>query len=123
MRYKEGSGTIEPSTVRGYHAEAAQVCRYLGNVPLCELSIADASDWMRNMSADGYAPKTVAKPFRLLNQALKWGMAHDLVTKNVCDYCKPSKRVKTPINALCREERTACWRWPCGPSRSLWAWP
>lgn len=61
---------------------------------------------MRNMSADGYAPKSASKPFRLLKQALKWGMAQDLITKNPCDFCKPPKRVKTPINALPREERT-----------------
>jgi integrase len=61
---------------------------------------------MRDMSADGYAPKSVSKPFRLLKQALKWGMAQNLITKNPCDFCKPPKRVKTPINALPREERT-----------------
>ena len=33
-------------------------------------------------------------------------MAQDLITKNPCDFCKPPKRVKTPINALPREERT-----------------
>lgn len=66
----------------------------------------DVSGWMRDMSADGYAPKSVSKPFRLLKQALKWGMAQDLITKNPCDFCKPPKRVKTPINALPREERT-----------------
>ncbi len=32
-------------------------------------------------------------------------MAAELVTRNVCDYRKPPKRVKTPINALCREDR------------------
>lgn len=58
------------------------------------------------MRADGYAPKSVAKPFRLLKQALKFAMAQDLLTKNPCDYCKPPKRVKTPINALPRAERS-----------------
>ena len=29
----------------------------------------------------------------------------DLLTKNPCDFCKPPKRVKTPINALTRDER------------------
>src|SRR5699024_5270410 len=46
------------------------------------------------------------KPFRLLKQALKFAMAQDLITKNPCDYCKPPKRVMTPINALNREDRT-----------------
>lgn len=68
--------------------------------------VADANGWMRDMTKGGYAPKSVAKTFRLLKQALKWGMSQDLVTKNVSDYCKPPKRVKTPINVLGREERT-----------------
>ncbi|WP_051317826.1 site-specific integrase [Atopobium sp. oral taxon 810] len=104
--YKEGSGTIEPSTVRGYRAEARQIDSYIGNVRLADLSVEDVSGWMRDMSADGYAPKSVSKPFRLLKQALKWGMAQNLITKNPCDFCKPPKRVKTPINALPREEHT-----------------
>ena len=28
------------------------------------------------------------------------------MAKNPCDFCKPPKRVKTPINALCTEDRT-----------------
>lgn len=106
LAYKERSGTIEPSTVRGYRAEARQIDSYIGNVRLADLSVEDVSAWMRDMSADGYAPKSVSKPFRLLKQALKWGMAQNLITKNPCDFCKPPKRVKTPINALPREERT-----------------
>ena len=39
-------------------------------------------------------------------EALKWGMAQGLITKNPCDFCKPPKRTRTPINALSREERT-----------------
>ena len=104
--YRQESGTIEPSTVRGYRAEAATISRYIGDVRLGSLTIADVNDFMARMSADGYAPKSVAKPFRLLKQALKWAQAQDLVAKNPCDFCKPPKRVKTPINALCTEDRT-----------------
>ena len=106
MRHKEDSGTIEPSTVRGYRAETRIIGRYLGNVKLAELSIPDISGWMHDMSADDYAPKSCSKAFRLLKQALKWAVAQDLIAKNPCDFCKPPKRVKTPVNALSREERT-----------------
>ena len=61
---------------------------------------------MHDMSADGYAPKSCSKAFRLFKQALKWAVAQDLIAKNPYDFCKPPKRVKTPINALSREERT-----------------
>ena len=107
LSYKEKSSTIEPSTVRSYYrAESRLICTYLGNVALADLSVPEVNRWMANMTANGYAPKSVAKPFRLLKQALKWAMPQDLVRKNVCEYCKPPKRVKTPINALDRAERT-----------------
>lgn len=70
------------------------------------MNIAVVNEWMAKMTKDGYAPKSVAKPFRLLKQAMKWAVAQDLLTKNPCDFCKPPKRVKTPINALNRAERT-----------------
>ena len=75
MRHKEDSGTIELSTVRGYRAETRIIRRYLGNVKLAELSIPDVSGWMHDMGADGYAPKSCSKAFRLLKQALKWAVA------------------------------------------------
>lgn len=104
--YKEKCGVVEPSTIRGYRGEVKQISKYLGEEPLSDLTIAKVNDWMAQMTAEGYAPKTVAKPFRLLKQALNYAIAQDLLTKNPCDYCKPPKRVKTPINALSREERS-----------------
>jgi integrase len=104
--YKEKSGTIEPRTVKGYRAEARQVSRYLGDIRLCDLTIADVNGWMADMTAQGYAPKSVEKPFRLLKQALKFAIAQDYLAKNPCDFCKPPKRVKPKINALDRAERT-----------------
>ena len=104
--YKEESGTIEPSTVRSYRGETRLICKYIGNEKLVDVNIATVNDWMAAMTKDGYAPKSVAKPFRLLKQAMKWAVAQDLLMKNPCDFCKPPKRVKTPINALNREDRT-----------------
>ena len=54
------------------------------------------------MSADGCAPKSVC----LLRQAPKWAVAQGLIARNPCDFCKPPKRVKTPIDALPREGST-----------------
>lgn len=71
LRYRAASGTIESSTVRSYRGESSQLTRYLGNVPVASLTAADVDGWMQEMTADGYAPKSVAKPFRLLKQALK----------------------------------------------------
>ncbi|MDO4890017.1 MAG: tyrosine-type recombinase/integrase [Coriobacteriaceae bacterium] len=103
---KAASGTIESSTVRDYRMQARTMARYIGDVEVADLKIADVEGWMAAMAEDGYAPKSCAKPFRLLKQALKWGVAQDYLAKNPCDFCKPPKRAKTPINALDRAERT-----------------
>lgn len=106
LEYKEESGTIEASTVRSYRSDARLICRYIGGERLASVSIATVNDWMAKMTKDGYAPKTVSKPFRLLKQAMKWAVAQDLITKNPCDFCKPPKRSQGPINALNRADRT-----------------
>lgn len=106
LAYKAESGTIEQSTICGYRTENKWIVKYIGAEPLGELSIPIVNRWMADLSAEGYAPKTVSKAFRLLKQALKFAQAQDLITKNPCDFCKPPKRVKTKINALSREDRT-----------------
>ena len=58
------------------------------------------------MGADGYAPERRSKAFRLLKQALKWAVAQDPTSKNPCGLRKPPRRVKAPISAPSREERT-----------------
>ena len=106
MHHKEDSGAIEPFTARGYRAETRIVYRHLGSARLAELSIPGASSWMRDMGDNGYAPESRSKALRLPKQAIGWAVAQGLISKNPCDFCKPPKRVKTPINALSREERT-----------------
>ena len=110
LGYKEESGTIEPSTVRSYRGESKMILRYLGNEKLTSVTIATVNGWMASMTRDGYAPKTCAKAFRLFKQALTWAQAQDLLVKNPCDFCKPPKRVKTPINALDRQSRSRMMR-------------
>ena len=61
---------------------------------------------MRDMGADGYAPKSRPKAFRLPKQALKWVAAQGLVIKNPCGFRKPPRRARAPINAPSREGRT-----------------
>ena len=109
LDYKEKSGTIEPSTVQGYRGESKLITRYLGAEKLASVAIGTVNDWMAAMTGHGYTPKTCAKAFRLFKQALKWAVAQDLITPP-CDFCKPSKHVKTPINALNREDRTRMMR-------------
>lgn len=57
MRHKEGSGTIEPPAVREYRAETKQIDSRISSVSLAELPIDDVFAWMRDMGADGCAPR------------------------------------------------------------------
>lgn len=106
LAFKEASGTVEPSTMRGYHYEAGLIERYVGAERLCDLSIATVARWMADMSKEGDAPKSVSRTFRLLKHALKLAVAQDYITKNPCDFCKPPKGVRTKINALSRADRS-----------------
>lgn len=51
--YKETSGTVEPSTVRGYRCEVGWIGKYLGAERFCDLTIPMVSKWVADMSADG----------------------------------------------------------------------
>ena len=104
--YKEEGRMVEQSTISGYRKEARVVKRYLGATLLRDVSIPVVSSWMAQMTSEGYAPRTVAKAFALLRQAMKHAVAQDLVTKNPCDYCKPPKIQRRKMRVLDREQRT-----------------
>lgn len=50
----------------GYRSEVRKISKYIGDVRLHDLGILTVNKWMAQMSAEGYAPETVAEPFRLL---------------------------------------------------------
>lgn len=106
IAYKEGGMLVERSTAEHYRKQAKVICRYPGAHRLSELTIPAVSGWMAQMAEEGYAPRSVAKPFGLLRQAMNHAVALDLVYKNLCDHCKPPKIKRKKINALDRAERT-----------------
>ena len=106
IEFKETSGTVEASTLNHYRKQARVIARYIGDVKLTDTTIPVVNGWMAQMTAEGYAPRSVLKPFSLLKQALKHAMALDLITKNPCDYCRPPKLQRKTVNALSRDERT-----------------
>ena len=88
LLYKQYSGTVEPSTIKGYRSDTKYITKYIGDVKLSDLKIPVVNKWMADATKDGYAPKTITKSFRLLKQALKYAQSQDLLTKNPCDFCK-----------------------------------
>ena len=106
IQYKEDRGRIEPSTINHYRKQAKVACRYLGGDRLADVGIPRVNGWMAQMVSEGYAPRTVQKPFALLRQAMKYAVALDLITKNPCDFCKPPKITRKKLRVLDRDERT-----------------
>lgn len=106
VSYKEKCGLVEPSTIRGYRYEAKQIARYLGNERLGHLTIPMINDWMAQMTADSYAPKTVAKPFRLLKQALNYVIAQDMLSKTRDTSASRPSVCAPRLTPLPREERS-----------------
>ena len=43
--YKEKDATVEPSTIRGYRKDASLISRYIGDVQLRDLGIAEVNGW------------------------------------------------------------------------------
>ena len=106
IKYKEDGVLVERSTINHYRKQAKVICRYIGGKRLSEVGIPEVSRWMSQMVEEGYAPRSVAKPYGLLRQAMKHAIVLDLVTRNPCDYCKPPKIQRKKLNVLDREERT-----------------
>lgn len=105
IQFKEEGGEIERSTADYYRKDLRVICRYIGGIRVADLDIPTVQKWLASMSGDGLAPRSIAKPFRLLKQSMKYAMALDLVTKNPCDYCKPPKVSRKTVNVLSSEER------------------
>ena len=63
IEYKEQGGALEASTINHYRKHAKVIKRYIGDVQLSEVSIPLVSGWMAQMTEEGYAPRSVLKPF------------------------------------------------------------
>jgi hypothetical protein len=97
---------VERSTVEHYRKQAKVICRYLGSYRLADVTIPVVNGWMMQMVKEGYAPRSVSKPFGLLRQALNYAVVLDLVHKNPCDHCRPPKVKRKKMQVLDREQRT-----------------
>ena len=71
IEYKADSGTIERSTLDGYRKQIKALKRDLGDIRVCELTIPDVNTWMASMTERGYAPRSVQRPFAVLEAMRK----------------------------------------------------
>ena len=103
--YKNRSCTIEKSTVKDYRYSATFVKKFIGHIQIGDLTSDDVNEMMAQALEEGYKPKSVCKPFRLLKQALKHAVMRDILPKNVCDFCQPPRRGHDKPHSLDRSER------------------
>lgn len=106
IEHKRKSGGIEESTANYYEKDARAINRHIGGIRIADVTIAVVDNMLAEMEAEGLAPRTIARPFRLLKQAMKFAVATDKLAKNPCDYCKPPKLQRKHVNSLSRDERT-----------------
>lgn len=106
LSFKEREGIIEASTLRGYRSRANLICQSMGSVSLGAITSASISEWMGNLSKEGYAPRTIAKTFQLLKQSLEHAASKNLLKTNPAALCKPPKARRLPFDVLDRKERT-----------------
>ena len=106
IQHKQDTMAVERSTINHYRKQARVICRYIGSERLADVGIPTVNRWMAQMAGEGYAPRSVSKPFGLLRQALKHAVALDLIAKNPCDFCKPPRIQRKKLQVLDREQRT-----------------
>ena len=67
--------------------------RYLGAYKLSEVGIPEVRGWMAQMVSEGYAPRSVSKPYGVLRQAMKHAVALD---RCPCRTCCRRRRIPWP---------------------------
>jgi len=95
----EALGKISPKTIERYRELLAnQIIPHIGQKPLQKLKSADIEAWHailktvgRKDGQGGLSTLTIRHAHRLLSKALKEGMRHDLVARNVATAEQPPK--------------------------------
>lgn len=103
--WKADTKSVEESTIYHYRRDARVVKRYIGSMQLRNLTRQDTAKMIASMSADGLAPRSIAKPYRLLRQAMRHAVQDDVLAKSPCEGVKPPKIERKQLNTLSKSER------------------
>jgi len=104
----EGLGKITAATAERYRGLLEnQIKPHIGDIPIQKLKPADVERWHttlmtsgRRDGTGGLSPRMVRHAHRLLSKALKEGMRHDLVVRNVAASESPPKINADEITVL-----------------------
>jgi integrase len=104
---------ISPKTAERYNELLRnQIIPHIGQVPLQKLKPADIETWHATLKTSGrrigqgggLATLTIRHAHRLLSKALKEGMRHDLIVRNVAASEQPPKVERKEVVALDRDQ-------------------
>jgi integrase len=104
----EGLGEITPATAERYRGLLEnQIKPHIGDIPIQKLKPADVERWHTTLMTSGrkdgggaLSPRMVRHAHRVLSKALKEGMRHDLVVRNVAASESPPKIDADEITVL-----------------------
>lgn len=82
--FEDRRGAIEDSTLRGYLDYAPLFRDGLGRVPMEHLTPKDVRAWVRGMSEEGKAPRTIHKAFNLLSGVCERAVENGDLGANPC---------------------------------------
>jgi integrase len=86
----------------------------LGNIPLRKLTAQQVNEYLSRAQKEGHAKgkgalsqRTVHHHFRILSEALRYGVKHGLIGRNVCEMADPPRPRKKVMRTLTVEEVSA----------------
>src|SRR5215510_16414222 len=81
----KATGAISPKTAEGYaFLIERHIIPHLGSKLVQKLTTRDVEAWHSTLLTRGLSARTIGHAHRVLGKALREGMRHDLVLRNVC---------------------------------------
>src|SRR5262245_44944032 len=103
----KATGTISPKTAEGYAGLIKRhIVPHLGSKLLQKLTTRDVEAWHGALLTEGLSTRTIGHAHRVLSKALREGMRHDLVLKNVAAIQR-SPKVTADAMAILTPEQVA----------------
>lgn len=99
---REGTGNIEPSTVRGYKTSFGYIRQRFSSVAVRDLAPRDIEAWIAGLNRRGLSSSSIGKAYRLLKMVMNDAVTSGAIPRNPLDTVKPPKRMNKArgINAL-----------------------
>lgn len=75
---------LSPNSVQSYRAKKNEIEKYLGNIPVAELTANDILSWLNTISAQGYSQRSINDRKSVLKSILDYALSHGEISSNPC---------------------------------------